>query len=307
MNHSKQFSDLAKLLFAAFIALSLSLSGCSSQPDPLKISVNKWVGYSPLIYAEKQGWLKEDNISLAKTVSLGESLNLYLNGITQGFTGTQHEYYVAKKSNPNVKAAMFLDHSFGGDAVLSNVSLNTLKNLSEINVYLEIGTINEDILKDFITAHHLQHLKLNLNGTEQANISTLSTNISPTLIITYSPYTETLLNKGFHLLASTRNLDIFVLDALYVTEATFQQHQQQVYHLKDAIQKALETLQSNPKKYYQAVNGFLGYTNYEEFLASTQQIKWILHPDSNVLERIQQSEVEYLPSAIDQTPEKSVQ
>jgi len=254
----------------------LFLSGCGmEEKQPLRVSVNLWIGYSPLYYIERQGWLKEENIKLVKVVSLSENMDMYLSGFSDIFTGTQHEYHTVQQEVPDLTTLMLMDSSFGGDIVMANVDLETLEKSTGIDVYMEIDSINNDVFEDFIHLHHLPREKFHLINKDTYASANLPMREKPTMIITYSPYDVKLKQKGYRVIDSTKNLNIFVMDAIYGDRKTLEAYDSQIKALNRLLAKALYVLETNPELYYRTINPYFKFSDYKSFQEALDGIRWI--------------------------------
>ncbi len=269
------FKKLALIITTAFLLISCS----SPYEKKLKISATTWVGYTPLFYAKEMGWLEPLNIKLLNVSSLSENMYLYKAGNSDAYVGTQYEYSVLSKENSSLIPVMVFDRSFGGDVVMSNISIEKLQNSSEpINVYLEMDSINYVLFKDFIKNYKLENKTLNYINQDQAQISTikLSSISKPTLIVTYSPYNAGLQKKGFMEVASTKDgFNLLIVDAMFTTTKDFKEHKKQFIELKKAVDRAVVELQKNPKQYYEKIKPYMLNMNYDEFKESLDNIIWI--------------------------------
>jgi len=261
-------------------SILLFLSACSSPYDKeLKISVNAWVGYSPLFYAYDKGWLDEYNIKVLHVVSLAESMYIYNAKNADAFSGTQYEYSEVKKREPNLTPIMMFDQSYGGDMVMGNRALNEYQSNNEkIDSYLEINSVNSLILKDFINFYKIDANKINYINMDQESISALKSdkNLKKSLIVTYAPYNVKLKHNGFRTLASTKDsLSITVVDGLYATQKVLTENKEQFKSLKIQTDRAIEALKKDPKEFHSHVKHYLQDISFEEFEATLGDIKWI--------------------------------
>ncbi|WP_373020898.1 ABC transporter substrate-binding protein [Thiomicrorhabdus sp.] len=285
-----------KILFL-FALTVIGLSSCSSKEDkPLKIVANSWIGYSPLFYAKASGWLEPLNIELSTVVSLGESLHIYKSSNKDAFTGTQYEFSQAYQKDNTLMPIMMFDRSNGGDMVMGNQSVESLKSAtSPINVYLEINSINYVVFKDFIKQNKLEDKTFNFINKDQLKIVSAiaeAPNHEPKIAVTYIPYNYSLEKHGFTTLASTRDgLNLLVLDALYTNKESFSLHQEQFKRLKILIDRAIQDLQNDPKLFYDKVNPYLENSSFEEFQSGLQDIVWINQSLSpQLIERLNQAQ-----------------
>lgn len=272
---------MLKHLKAILMIAVIGLTGCSSQPEPpIKLITNSWIGYSPLFYAKEKGWLKPLNIELSTVVSLGESMMTFKIGNFNGLTGTQYEFQQLLKHKASLVPIMMFDRSNGGDMIMSNISINSLKETTEsVDVYLEINSINSTVFKDFIKAHELENKTFNfINKDPLKTITQIKQSpiTEPLIIVTYSPYNFELSEHGFNVIASTKNIqDILVVDALYIKKSCMAEHKAHFIELKQVINQAIQDLHTNPRDYYEKVKPYLENGSYEEFSASLKQIEWL--------------------------------
>lgn len=270
------------------------LSSCTSQKyDKLKISATTWIGYTPLLYAKEKGWLDEYNIKILHVSSLAENMYLYKAGNANAYVGTQYEYNLLIEGDNTLMPIMMFDRSYGGDLIMSNVSIEELKRTSEpIDAYLEMDSINRTVLEDFQKNHQLDKKQINYLNNDQAAISNLQAAKmkKPTLIITYVPYDSQLKNQGFHEIASTKDgLDLLVVDALFTTQDQFYQHKEQFVALKKFVDKAVVAVKNDPREFYETVKHYMLEIDYDEFLLSLNDIIWINKTlDPKLKERMEQ-------------------
>lgn len=278
-----------------FITVLFLLTSCSSNKnEKLEISATTWIGYSPLFYAKEKGWLEALNIKLLHVGSLSENMYLYDAGNSDAYVGTQYEYNILVKKYPSLMPIILFDRSNGGDVVMSNLSIEELKNSStDIDAYLEMDSINYTLLKDFIKKYKLQNKIINYINKDQSYISTLNTiHIDkPTIVITYVPYDLELEKQGFKNIASTKgSLDLLVLDALFTTGKTYSDHQKQFIELKKLVDDAVMVLENNPKEFYNTVKPYMLDLNYDEFNHIKGDIIWInKNISSKLKERMKES------------------
>jgi NitT/TauT family transport system substrate-binding protein len=266
-------------LVSIFLISIFFFGGCSLDKEKtLKISVNSWLGYAPLIYANEKGWLNQYNIKIINVVSLSESISMYNSKYSDAFTGTQYEYQLVKEQYKTLTPLMMFDSSYGGDLVMANRSIEELVLSTEpINTYLEINSVNASVLQDFLSYYKIDPAKIHYINQDQQNISNLE-NIpaQATLLVTYSPYDIDLKKQNFQTLASTKDeFSITVVDAMYATQEMYLEHKKQFLALKTQTDRAIEVLKNDPKEFYKHVKPFLQDVSFEEFESMSKDIKWI--------------------------------
>lgn len=269
---------MLKKILIPFLIIIFFSSCTYKEEKKLKISISNWIGYTPLIYAKEKKWLDDLNIKILQVSSLTENLYLYEAGNSDAFVGTQYEYNLAKKSQNSLIPLILLNRSNGGDMIMSNLTIEELKNSSKLDVYLEIDSVNSILLEDFLVTNNLKNLKINYINKDQQYISTLKKkNLKePTLIVTYSPYYKVLEENGINIIASTSDkLRLLIVDALFVSKEVYTENEKKFQKLKILIDKAIENLQENPKEYFETVKTHNLNMTYDEFLSTVEKIVWI--------------------------------
>jgi len=270
-------------IFVFFIILTFIIS-CDSKEKQINLAVNEWIGYAPIFYANEKGWLKQDNIRLIRTVSLGESLNLYKSGLVNSLAATQYEYKEIKK---DVIPVILLDKSYGGDMLFSNKTIDELVHTKKkIDVYLEIDSVNYLLLKYFIKKHHISINRLNLiNKDQQQLLLTTFDKSKPILIITYAPYNIQYLKKGFHVIASTKtDKTLLVIDAIFTDKNNFSKNR--FILLKKYIDQAINDIKNDPKKAYLVIQKYFPDYSYKDFKEGLKNIKWINNPNQKLKQEL---------------------
>ncbi|MCD6190639.1 MAG: hypothetical protein J7K14_03750 [Sulfurimonas sp.] len=291
------------ILLLVFFALMFS--GCESKPNrPMVVSANLWIGYSPLYYAEKKGWLRESNIKLVRTVSLGESLELFNGGHSDMVCATQYEIQKIQNAQSELGSVILLDRSNGGDFVLSNRTVDELKSEQKINVYLEVESVNTLLLKYFMDKHTLKPSQMNMIDSSQALNARLSMKKEATIIVTYDPYNIKLIKRGYKEVGSTKDRELLVVDAIYAPTKTEKNFSKEMAELNRLVYKSLEVLKSNPKEYFEAINSYYGYDNYTAFEEATKLIEWIYSDHTVVFNKHNEMSQSKLPNLIEAFKDK---
>jgi NitT/TauT family transport system substrate-binding protein len=62
---------------------------------------------------------------------------------------------------------------------------------------------------------------------------------------------------------------------MFTSKDTLIKYYSELKELKNIIDIAVEELHKNPKEYYELIKDYLYDTKYDDFIKSTQKIKWI--------------------------------
>jgi len=265
-----------KNLIFSLLLLSL-ISGCQKRhQDETRIAISPWIGYTPIYYAEEKGWLKDIGIKIIHTTSLHETVHYYQAGLIDAFVSTQYEASLLK--DYDLTHFMPLDRSNGGDIILSNRSLSTIKNSKKIKSYFEIDSVNQIVFNDFMNKYQLNNLYVEIQNRPQTMMKDLNpVQNEDIIIVTYEPYATFLKNKGFKEIASTKDSDIVVIDSLYFRNNHLLLQKEKSKLLINSIKKAYKVLNDNPKEFYNVVKFYLEGVSYSEFNNTLLGIEWLIN------------------------------
>jgi NitT/TauT family transport system substrate-binding protein len=272
----KLFIIFASLLLLAGAGFGVWRVFVSSKHQEIKISTNPWVGFTPFMYAQEKGWLEKTPFKFIWLVDLSDNARLFDKGFSQGFTATQYEL-LHFKNKEDLTTVFLIDQSYGADAILSNRTLAQIaKSQEKISIYLEMGSLSQDIFNTFIRENGLDKNKFLLVNSSQKSMEVLAKSDKPVILITYEPYVSQMKNKGLSVVASTRTLKTFhAIDALFAKKSLIQEHRDDFQNLEDIFERAQEQLRKDPKEFYTTIAGYLEGESYEDFMSSTHQIQWI--------------------------------
>jgi len=125
---------------------SLLLGSCASRTErdshqPFKVAFNTWVGYSPLLLAQKKGFLKKQGIDVVISMLEGvpEKNSALIKGSVDAVGHTADAAVVSAASGVDGQIIFVFDQSWGSDGILSKKSVHSMKDLKGKRVALEPG------------------------------------------------------------------------------------------------------------------------------------------------------------------------
>lgn len=282
---------MIRVILISLISIIFLTSCVNDKKDKLRVVTSNWIGYTPLFYAREKGLLDKLNIQLLSVVSLSESLHTYKSKHADIFLGTQYEYEEAFKRDNQVVPIMLLNKSDGGDVVMSNLTLEEIKKEDkQIDVFLELSSVNSLVFDDFITKHNIKNKNFNYINKDQSFIAQQKEFKNPTIVISYNPYNITLEKNGLKTLETTKdNIEILIVDAMFTTNDILIKYKDELKELKKIIDIAIDDLEKDEKAYYDLIKDYLYDTSFEEFQQSLSNIKWInKNIDKNILDSLKE-------------------
>ncbi|QCJ40635.1 aliphatic sulfonate ABC transporter substrate-binding protein [Bacillus sp. S3] len=131
---------MKKLWIIVLLIVMVVATGCSNNTsgkeesksgEKLSIAVSTWVGYAPLYIAKEKGIFKKNgiNVELVKMESVSDRRSSMAANRIQGFATTVDSHVVTAASDLPVVQVVALDDSYGGDGIVANKQIKSLKDL----------------------------------------------------------------------------------------------------------------------------------------------------------------------------------
>ncbi|MBA1432956.1 MAG: hypothetical protein FAF04_05055 [Epsilonproteobacteria bacterium] len=130
-----------------------------------------------------------------------------------------------------------------------------MQKADKIHAYLEIDSINAEVLKDFLHHAGIDEKKIIFINKDQAKIEDLKAKKDENmLIVTYVPYNLKLEKDGFHELTSTKDMNtIIIIDSLCTERQTLKSEKERLKQLKAVIDRSVTELEADKRASYKLV------------------------------------------------------
>lgn len=262
------------------IFLLILLTGCQeSQPPPLRVGINPWVGYDPLVLAYEQALVDAKQVQIIELQSNTESTRALRNGLLDAAALTLDEALRLADAGMALKIVAVLDTSQGADAVLARSSIASPADLKGKRIALEKTALGGLMLEHLLKAGSLSQDQVEILQVEAAMHADVLANGSADAVITFEPMKSHLLNQGFHSLFDSSQMPGEVVDVL-VVKAEIDLHR--TVYLLQAWQRGLQALQANPE----AAAALLSVgtdLNREEYLNTLKGLRFVSLQNSATL------------------------
>lgn len=199
------------------LALALALLACDApQPRPLRVGLNVWPGYEPLLIARDEGLLPESEVQLVECVAADQVRRaLRVGAIDVGaLTIDEALLLVAETEELELEVVLALDDSSGADAILGAPDVTSLAALRGRPLGLEHGGVSGYVLARAAELHGLRAEELTILATPWSDHAGALRSGRVAAIVTHEPAVTTLRREGYPLLFSSRELPGEVLDLL---------------------------------------------------------------------------------------------
>lgn len=246
-----KFNKVSLLVVVIFIT-SIVLAACgtpaapSANKTPLKVSWNLWVGFYPLIIADKNGLFEKHGVQVELVLMNGpqDTMVALSSHAVDGSTGVFTDLIPLANEN-ELHAVMVTDSSDGGDQFVSAADAATVADLKGKRIGTQFGTFSELFVREM----------LNQNGLALGDVQLV--NVPPEQLPgalgntvdaghTYEPFTSEAINNGYHVLFSSSDTPGLIVDVVAFRGSVVKERPEDIRAFVAAWAEALAWWQANP-------------------------------------------------------------
>lgn len=264
-----------KSLFGRLLKPALGLaavamtSAALAAPASMKIATVVWVGYGPFYVAEALDLYKKYNLKVSLQVFTDPALipAAITSGAVDGGMLTYDQVVGQVAGGQKMRVVMPIDYSNGGDAVVADASIKSVKDLKG----KKIG-YNPLSPSDFLLSYALK-----INGLGEKDISPV--NMTPEAVpaamasgqmpvgVTYEPSLSQVLSQGsgkkFKVLFSSKDAPGLIADVLVFDEKAIKAKPAEISGIVKAYLDGMAYMKAKPDEAARIIGKFMGVTPAE--------------------------------------------
>lgn len=240
---------VAKLVMAIVFSLLICMSAQAA--DPIKISMPTWVGNGPLYLAQGLGYYEDEGVDVELSIMDDISMRFaaYYGGQLDGMSTALAAYILNAKENAVSSVVLMLDDSRGGDGMVANKDITSIKDLKGKKVAFKQSSISEWYL-----AYLLQENGMSMSDIEPVNMEPGAAGTAfiagkVDAAVTWEPY----LTKGKqaehgHLLTDSSEQPGLISDVLIFPNKVIAERGDDIQKICNAVVRAVEYWKENPEE-----------------------------------------------------------
>lgn len=230
------------LLFAL-----LTLFGCAEKPQKtLRVGAVLWPGYEPLYLADKLGFYDKHPIKIIDYLSNTDAIQAFRNHNLEAGAFTLDETLQMLADGVDVEVVLIMDMSHGGDVILANQDINSVKDLKGKPVAVESSAVGAFVLKRALELNDMDIKDIQVvstNAMEQASSFEKGDIVAS---VTFDPYRTQLLKAGKKEIFNSTLIPNEIVDVLVVRKSYSKRYPETVQKLIDAWFEVLDYQAQNP-------------------------------------------------------------
>ena len=215
---------------------------------PLRIGMDLWAGFYPLMLADELGYLKEGGVRVEIKIPADTS------GMVRDFTANRFDgiccsladVVIATRDTPDLKMTLFSDMSEGADHLIACPGLAADAPLKGLRFSTHTGSFGELFIADFLKKKGLTFKDISLVHVDAADAPEVMKSGKVDVVHTWSPYSEKAVEAGGRIIANSKECPGLICDGLILRQETLNVRQAEWRHLHASWYRALDWWQKNP-------------------------------------------------------------
>ena len=235
------------------ISTAATLAGiamcATADAGQMRLGMTTWVGYGPLFLARDKGFFKDNGLEV--DLRIIEEASIYMAALAagelDGNASTIDEIMKYRSPDFCFKAVVALDDSHGGDGVLTQMDVNSLKDLKGKQIALNEGSVSQFWFNILLTREGMTEKDLQISNMTADDAAAAFIAGQVPAAVTWEPHLSLVREKkqGKVLIDSTSTPGLIV-DVVDLNCDFIKNNPKDVEALVKGLYKAMEFIKSNP-------------------------------------------------------------
>jgi NitT/TauT family transport system substrate-binding protein len=247
---------------AAVVVIGLG-AAAAAEAGTIRLGMTTWVGYGPLFLARDLGYFKEAGLDV--DLKIIEESALYMaavaGGDLDGAASTVDELMKYRSSDLCFKYVMALDDSHGGDGVVTQSDVSSLKDLKGKAVAFNEGSVSEFWFNVLLKKEGMSEDDVTVTNMTADDAAAAFIAGRVPAAVTWEPHLTEVRKQGKgKVLVDSSSTPGLIVDIVGLKCDVIEKHPDDVKALVKGYYKAVDYIKTNPDKAYEIMaKGVGGY------------------------------------------------
>jgi NitT/TauT family transport system substrate-binding protein len=186
----------------------------------IKIGYSVWVGYGPLFIAQEKGYFKDAGleVELVKVEDPKDRFVALAGKQLDGLVSTLDTMTQYWNTEAPFKAILGLDESSGGDGIVTNDKIASVKDLKGKQVGVNVGSVSQFFLEYVLQQNGMSSSDMTLVKMKQGDVPAALAANRIDAGVTWEPHLSKSVKAGSKLLISSKETPGLIVDILILRE-----------------------------------------------------------------------------------------
>ncbi len=223
-------------------------AGGSSGPVHLKIGYSVWVGYGPLFIARDKGYFSDEglDVELVKVEDPKDRFAALAGSKLDGLVSTLDTMAQYWRAETPFHAVLGLDESSGGDGIVANSGINSVKDLKGKQIGVNIGSVSQFFLEYILQQNGMSSSDVTLVRMQQGDVPAALAANRIDAGVTWEPHLTKSVKNGAKLIASSKETPGLIVDILILRDDVMKANPTVAKGMVNAWNKAIDYWKANP-------------------------------------------------------------
>lgn len=246
----KLFNGLKAFLALALLIAVAGLAG-TARSEPLRLGHSHWVGYGPFFVAQAKGYFKAEGVDV-KLVTLDDPKVRFAAlaaGKIDALATTIDTMPLYLKPDLTMQYLFCLDDSTGGDGIVANKDIKTVKDLKGKTVAYNHGTTSDFYLNYLLRKNGLKPSDIKGVNMTQSDAGSAFMTKRVDAAVTWEPWLSRAKQSAHgHILVSSASTPGIITDCVLAKTATATKRLNDFRAMYRAWNKAIAFIRAHPDK-----------------------------------------------------------
>jgi NitT/TauT family transport system substrate-binding protein len=244
---------LRLLAFALFLFAVAACQPAAAPPEedegPLRIALDKWVGYAPLVIAEERGLFEQYGVEveLVITANNEETRQLLITKQVDLATAVTFDPVAQAAAGLPIQIVWLFDTSSGGDVVVGNRDVQTPADLRGKRIGLRYGSFSHAFIQSALTHYDIDESEVQFVNLSEDQIPAALASGQIDAGHTWEPYLSDAVANGGRIVFTSADVPSVIMDCLAMQAEVGEARAYDVQAVINAVAEAAAWWQANPE------------------------------------------------------------
>ncbi|RPJ75285.1 MAG: hypothetical protein EHM20_09190, partial [Alphaproteobacteria bacterium] len=267
------------LLAALFIITrgSVIKKPVALSPPKIKIAINEWSGFAPVVYAQVMGLYKKNNldVELILTRGMSESIEKFMKRETDVICTVLSDALVMRSNGVDARVVLIVDSSVTGDVIIANSKIKNMKDLKYKYIGIDaLNSFSHVFVLEALAKYGIKESEIHFKIVPYDEVARSLSQGKIDAAHTWDPGKREALKAGHHVIFNAKEIPGIILDTITFNEGFIKKYPETVKTFSNVFFEAQSEMLKNPNVATAKMAHFFK-NNPLEFLDSFKDIHFI--------------------------------